>query len=71
MIAWNSASLDTPSPASLLIIIAHSNKMPIPGGPACQRGHVVVLNLHIFRNFLEKKINIAAVNISKMDQSFV
>ena len=45
--------------------------MPIPGRPACQRGHVVVLNLHIFRNFLEKKINIAAVNISKMDQSFV
>ena len=64
-------SLHTPSSASLVSIIAHFHQMPIPGGPGCQREHVVVLDLHIFRNFLENKINIAAVNISKKDQSFV
>ena len=35
------------------------------GGPGCPRGYCVVLGLHTFKNFPEKKINIAAVNISR------
>ena len=41
-----------------------SRKIPIEVG---QPG----LGLHIFTNFTEEKINIAPVNMSKKDQSFV
>ena len=58
-----------PYPASFVTMLAHFHKMPIQVGQAVKGDMLFLTCTHLGISL--KKINIAAVNISKGDQSFV
>ena len=58
-----------PYPASFVTLLAHFHKMPIQVGQAVKGDMLFLTCTHLGISL--KKINIAAVNISKGDQSFV
>ena len=57
----------SPSPGSMVSMLAHFHKIPIQMGHAVKRDMLFLANTHLGISHT-KKINVAAVNI---DQSFV
>ena len=70
LIAWNRANMHSPYPANLVSMLGHVHKMPVQVGKAIKRDMLFLTCTHLGIS-QKKKINIAAVNMSKVGQSFV